>query len=207
MPDKSDEWPDAFDLQPPIQSATSIGRPKGRCEGCGNSPRVLTRIESGQHICQTCLREIRGSLRTRYSPDHLAKMYRMYAAMKGWNTTEPVVRGKVQAWTESGIGPVGLAIEFYETGIDGAPHLDRVPERRDSERPVRVQTVEQTGKNWKATQAGGCLMVIVGIMATVLAANSVSGSHEDSGAGWILLVFFGLVVFLFGRIGAWWNHG
>ena len=33
---------------------------KGTCEGCGNSPRVLTKIESGQCVCRTCLREIRG---------------------------------------------------------------------------------------------------------------------------------------------------
>ncbi len=36
---------------------------KGRCDGCGNSPRVLTEIESGQWVCVTCLREIRGPQR------------------------------------------------------------------------------------------------------------------------------------------------
>ncbi len=43
-------------------------KPKGICEGCGNSPRALTQIESGQWICITCLREIRGPQR----PKHLA---------------------------------------------------------------------------------------------------------------------------------------
>jgi hypothetical protein len=32
----------------------------GKCEGCGNSPRVLRQIESGQSVCKTCLREIHG---------------------------------------------------------------------------------------------------------------------------------------------------
>lgn len=35
---------------------------KAECEGCGNSPRQLTQIESGQWVCRTCLREIRGGL-------------------------------------------------------------------------------------------------------------------------------------------------
>jgi len=30
------------------------------CDGCGNSFRVLTKLESGQYVCRTCLREIRG---------------------------------------------------------------------------------------------------------------------------------------------------
>ena len=30
------------------------------CDGCGNWPRVLKKIESGQYVCRTCLREIRG---------------------------------------------------------------------------------------------------------------------------------------------------
>ena len=32
---------------------------KGKCDACGKSPRVLTKIESGQRVCRTCLREIR----------------------------------------------------------------------------------------------------------------------------------------------------
>jgi hypothetical protein len=43
-------------------------KPKGICEGCDNSPRTLTQIESGQWVCSTCLREIRGPQR----PKHLA---------------------------------------------------------------------------------------------------------------------------------------
>ncbi|MGA2062460.1 MAG: HIRAN domain-containing protein [Thermoguttaceae bacterium] len=43
-------------------------KPKGICDGCGKSPRTLTQIESGQWICVTCLREIRGPQR----PKHLA---------------------------------------------------------------------------------------------------------------------------------------
>lgn len=38
----------------------SKGKSKGKCEGCGQSPRILRQIESGQWVCQTCLREIHG---------------------------------------------------------------------------------------------------------------------------------------------------
>lgn len=33
-------------------------KPEGACDGCGNSSRKLTQIESGQWVCVTCLREI-----------------------------------------------------------------------------------------------------------------------------------------------------
>ena len=33
---------------------------RGKCEGCEQSPRVLTQIESGQWVCRACRLEIRG---------------------------------------------------------------------------------------------------------------------------------------------------
>ena len=42
---------------------------RGRCEGCDKEPRILTRIESGQLVCRTCLREIRAP-----SPTQSAKL-------------------------------------------------------------------------------------------------------------------------------------
>jgi ribosomal protein L37AE/L43A len=50
--------------------AMTSRKPKGICDGCGNSPRALTQIESGQWVCQTCLREIRGPRR----PQNLATL-------------------------------------------------------------------------------------------------------------------------------------
>lgn len=34
-------------------------RDRGRCDSCGKQPRVVTRIESGQQLCRTCLRRLR----------------------------------------------------------------------------------------------------------------------------------------------------
>jgi Fe-S cluster biogenesis protein NfuA len=43
------------------QDQSGIGiNPKGKCDGCGISPRALKQIESGQWVCRNCLREIRG---------------------------------------------------------------------------------------------------------------------------------------------------
>jgi hypothetical protein len=50
--------------------------PEGTCEGCGNSPRLLTKIESGQLVCVTCLREIRGPRRAKdlATPEQIAHL-------------------------------------------------------------------------------------------------------------------------------------
>ena len=51
-------------------------KPKGLCDGCGNSPRGLTQIESGQWVCATCLREIRGPQRPKHlaTPEQIARL-------------------------------------------------------------------------------------------------------------------------------------
>jgi len=36
---------------------------RGACEGCGKHPRVLVEIESGQRVCRSCRRRIRGPQR------------------------------------------------------------------------------------------------------------------------------------------------
>jgi hypothetical protein len=60
-------------------------KPKGICEGCGTSPRALTQIESGQWVCTTCLREIRGPKRpaSLASPEQIA-----YLRQKGFDVPE-----------------------------------------------------------------------------------------------------------------------
>ncbi len=58
------------DLGPPVSptsitpsaSARSVPqkRRRGKCDGCDRKQMVLTKIQSGQQVCQSCLREIRG---------------------------------------------------------------------------------------------------------------------------------------------------
>jgi hypothetical protein len=49
---------DVFVIQEKAKPPTEITE-KGTCDGCGNYPRILTTIESGQKVCRTCLKEIR----------------------------------------------------------------------------------------------------------------------------------------------------
>ena len=138
------------------------------------SPRARE-IESGQWVCQTCLREIRGPRRPQHLapldkieelrnkglqvPDDLTKkeyrqyenqlnrrkvyteaeldqIYRHYAELKGWSTYDKVVKEKIAEW--NGDGPVQLAIEFHETGVDGAYYLGYDPGSRTAEGSDRI---------------------------------------------------------------------
>jgi len=60
----------------------------------------------------------------------------------------------------------------------------------------KVQTIESTGKGWKALQILSVLLIIVGFFTLF---GSVS-----YGFG---MMFSGFLIFLFSRIGAWWSHG
>ena len=62
---------------------------RGKCEGCGNAPRVLTQIESGQLVCVTCLREIRGPKR----PEYLATIETIkQLRAKGYDVSEELTK-------------------------------------------------------------------------------------------------------------------
>jgi ribosomal protein L37AE/L43A len=41
--------------------ASTLKEIRATCDACGNAPRNLARIESGQWVCRTCAREIRAS--------------------------------------------------------------------------------------------------------------------------------------------------
>jgi len=71
-------------------------KPKGICEGCGKSPRALTQIESGQWICVTCLKEIRGPQR----PKHLATPEQINTLRKqGFDVSDDLPKAEYQRLT------------------------------------------------------------------------------------------------------------
>ena len=63
-----------------------------------------------------------------------------------------------------------------------------------------VQTIEATGKKWKALKVLGG--VIAGLFASLAAAG---GAAPDIVA--FLLLLAGGIAWITGRVGAWWNHG
>lgn len=63
------------------------------------------------------------------------------------------------------------------------------------ERPI--QTIEQTSKSYKLGQMAGVAMICASVVACV-------GGKSDASAA---LAFFGLIVWLGARMGAWWKNG
>lgn len=59
------------------------------------------------------------------------------------------------------------------------------------------QTIEQTGKIWKAWTAAGAVAGLGGLAMGILAGSS----------GWLLVAMGGGIAWVIGRIGAWWHHG
>jgi hypothetical protein len=70
----------------------------------------------------------------------------------------------------------------------------------------RTQTIEATGKVWKAQILLASLMAVGGIIAAMVGDNA-GKQGEAAGLLGRLAVVFGILWFIFARIGAWWNHG
>jgi hypothetical protein len=68
-------------------------------------------------------------------------------------------------------------------------------------RVPHVQTIEKTGKGWKGLQVIGVMVFLMGLF--------LSPSLNESGDKVIVfrIMAGGLGLFIFARIGAWWNHG
>ncbi len=86
-------------------------------------------------------------------------------------------------------------------------------------RPLRAQTIEQTGKGWKAAQLLAVLAVVAGIAVLAISATAMTGNWQslqdvirevrDSKNAILgcLLVACGFVLGIVARVGAWWHHG
>lgn len=71
--------------------------------------------------------------------------------------------------------------------------------------PGKAVTTEATGKGWKLLQAIGVVMVCIGVVSCAGAGDAPgrSGTLMMSSS----LILWGSIIFLIGRIGAWWRHG
>lgn len=74
--------------------------------------------------------------------------------------------------------------------------------------------IEHTAKHWKAIQAIGGLVMVLGIGLACLFMTVAYQSHVEQArrlAGPVVvssaITVFGIAVYLVGRVGAWWNHG
>lgn len=89
------------------------------------------------------------------------------------------------------------------------------PPLRESERGLRisnqapprasapeVQTIEQTGKFWKALQLVGALL----FLGTCGSRCVVDRSVPDDGP-WVYWLLGGAALYIFAKVGGWWKHG
>lgn len=68
----------------------------------------------------------------------------------------------------------------------------------------RVQTIERTGKQWKAY---GCLGAIATLTGTILVFAGYSMGNVPLTAAGGISIAAGFLLLLIARIGAWWYHG
>ncbi|MBI2999132.1 MAG: zinc-ribbon domain-containing protein [Deltaproteobacteria bacterium] len=76
--------------------------------------------------------------------------------------------------------------------------------------PIRsAVTIQATGRAWKATQLTGAAAAIAGITGVAIGPTdgiSFLGGFPALGLA-SLSLFTGILVFIVGKIGAWWYHG
>jgi len=73
------------------------------------------------------------------------------------------------------------------------------PASETEHNPMKVQTIEVTGKKWKAWKLVGGLAMFIGSPIFAL----LSGSLAVGG----ITFFVGLIIFSFAGFGSWWHHG
>lgn len=73
--------------------------------------------------------------------------------------------------------------------------------------PPRVQTIEQTGKEWKAVIVGGSLVGFSGIPVVVITSQYSDPVPTLGAIAGIGLILFGIFIIVVGKGFAWWFHG
>lgn len=105
-----------------------------------------------------------------------------------------------------------LELEKLRREVEDLRQERRERRRHDDDDYVRrgdVITIQRTGKGWKAIQAIGALLSIgTGVWMVVACAGAGAGPGAPGVAGAALLAWcLSLLVWFFGRLGAWWCHG
>lgn len=85
---------------------------KGYCAGAVNRPSWLSGEAPPPPIHPEAIDA------AKHSDDALRMIYCRYAQLQAWNSLPDAINEKMEAW-QHGLGPVGLAIAFHATGVDG----------------------------------------------------------------------------------------
>lgn len=70
--------------------------------------------------------------------------------------------------------------------------------------PPKVQTVEQTGKDWKGGMLVSVVLMLGGWTACIAPSDGDTSTRVTLGS---LAFVAGVAGYTYTRIGAWWNHG
>ena len=121
-----------------------------------------------------------------------------YYVLQNDETKGPYTLGQLRSMWSSG-AITGQTLYCQEGYSEWLP-LRQLQAELDSP----VQTIEATGKKWKAAQLIAVLVMIVGAPVIIAGASNESFTFIRIGT---LMFAGGLVAFLLARIGAWWHHG
>ena len=90
-------------------------------------------------------------------------------------------------------------VVYYQT--PSPPPLTRSRSRR------KVQTIEKTGKFWKAHMMLAFVVAASGLVMLLMGRDD--GIHGPTTFAWVggIATVVGMAWFAFARAGAWWNHG
>ena len=73
---------------------------------------------------------------------------------------------------------------------------------------VQIITIQKTAKRYKLAKAlGGLLLIVTPFYAYAIHANAEIVKGEPSYTGPVITAAVGIILYLYGRIGAWWNNG
>lgn len=62
-----------------------------------------------------------------------------------------------------------------------------------------IQTIEQTSKRWKSTQLAGGILIAIGIVMMF--------NGDGVAAVGIFAALIGIAMYVYARVGAWWQNG
>lgn len=125
-----------------------------------------------------------------YSPDQLRQYFR-----------EGRIQQTAMVWTEG--MPHWLPLNQAFPDLTTTPKAPPPPVQPRSSKPVRVQTIEKTGKTWKRLKLWSVFGFWGLLIVTFSSLDTPDSTSTISALGAVLC----LGLYIYARIGAWWNHG
>lgn len=91
----------------------------------------------------------------------------------------------------------------------GRPTPGRTSPSADVRIPTKAQTIEATGKGWKAIQLAGGVITFLGVASccAVFGSDVTDAQREEFASNGVNFFLVGFGIWLVGKVGGWWYHG